>query len=223
MIYLSARLALLYILKGKTSVLTHAGYISHSFFFFLGWLIVWEWGQRSWAALLMSSRKDACSFPSILRREYSGEVRNILPRGHFSLSASSHLIKQAQEMSPLADWPCVFLLRPPTGTSDVHSLPLWQWNHLTRRSPNSCIDYSLISFNTKLLILRKKNTYYDFHSPFGVIHILIASFPFSPLCPCPLFTSPLSLQLRPETKQTRPIKRLSGQLLKVPYFRATDN
>lgn len=156
MIYLSARLALLYILKGKTSVLTHAGYISHSFFFFLGWLIVWEWGQRSWAALLMSSRKDACSFPSILRREYSGEVRNILPRGHFSLSASSHLIKQAQEMSPLADWPCVFLLRPPTGTSDVHRLPLWQWNHLTRRSPNSCIDFSLISFNIKLLILRKK-------------------------------------------------------------------
>lgn len=46
----------------------------------------------------------------------------VITGGHFcSLPASSHLIKRAQEMSLLADWPCVFLRRPPSGTADMHA------------------------------------------------------------------------------------------------------
>lgn len=30
----------------------------------------------------------------------------------------------------LADWPCVFLRRPPAGTSDMHSVSLWQRSYL---------------------------------------------------------------------------------------------
>lgn len=42
-----------------------------------------------------------------------------LVKGSFSLWAPRHLIKQAQEMSLLADWPCVFLHRRPSGTADT--------------------------------------------------------------------------------------------------------
>lgn len=105
---------------------------------------------------LLSNASDVilqrCMFsPSFPKAGYSEKCTTLL-RGTFSLWASSHLIKQAQEMSLLADWPCVFLRRPPTGTADVHSVSLWQRNHLTCPSPNSYINFlfaSLLSFNTK--------------------------------------------------------------------------
>lgn len=111
-------------------------------------------------SVLLSSASDVilqrCMFsPSFSKASYWEKCTTLL-RGTFSLWASSLLIKQAQEMSPLADWPCVFLLRPPTGTSDVHSLSLWQRNHLTRLSHNSCINFpfaSLLPFNTNLPLL----------------------------------------------------------------------
>lgn len=50
------------------------------------------------------------------------KVCGVMKGGHFcSLLASSHLIKRAQEMSLLADWPCVVLRRPPSGTADMHA------------------------------------------------------------------------------------------------------
>lgn len=112
-------------------------------------------------SVLRSSASDVilqrCMFsPPFPKAGYSEKCTTLL-RGTFSLWASSHLIKQAQEMSLLADWPCVFLQRPPTGTSDVHTVSLWQIYHLTRLSPNSYINFpfaSLLSFNTNLFYLR---------------------------------------------------------------------
>ena len=115
--------ALLYILKGK-NLLSDSRDL-HFMGVFCGWLIAREWGQRSSAALLMSSYKDACSPLRSPKQSYSEKCTALL-RGTFSLWASSHLIKQAQEMSLLADWPCVFLRRPPTGASDMHRVSLRQ-------------------------------------------------------------------------------------------------
>lgn len=152
-------------------------------------------------SVLLSSASDVilqrCMFsPSFPKAGYSEKCTTLL-RGTFSLWASSHLIKQAQEMSLLADWPCVFLHSPPIGTSDVHSVSLWQRNHLTCLFPNSYINFpfaSLLSFNTNLfylsLFLPKRNDYYNVHSHFTLL-LFCASFPFFP--PCPLFTSPLLL------------------------------
>lgn len=143
---------------------------------------------------LLSSASDVilqrCMFSP--KAGYSEKCTTLL-RGTFSLWASSHLIKQAQEMSLLADWPCVFLRRPPTGTSDMHSVSLWQRNHLTCLSPNSYINFlfaPVLYFNTNLFCLSpsllKRKDNYDVLSYFTLL-VFFARFPFFP--PCPLLTS----------------------------------
>lgn len=114
--------ALLYILKGKSSSLswsTFTGFVDCA-------------KVRS---LLLSSASDVilqrCMLSPPFPKVGYSEKCIVLLRGTFSLWASSHLIKQAQEMSLLADWPCVFLRRPPTGTIDMHNVSLWQRTHLT--------------------------------------------------------------------------------------------
>lgn len=190
--------------------------------------------------MLLSSASDVilqrCMLsPSFPKAGYS-EKCIVLLRGTFSLWASSHLIKQAQEMSLLADWPCVFLWRPPTGTADMHSVSPWQRTHLTCLSPNSYINLlfaSVLSFNTHLFYLSpflpNRNDYYNVHSHFALL-VLLASFPFFPLVlsshpPPP--PSPFSLLSSshsvPKAKQTWLIKSLSNHFLKVPHFRVMGN
>lgn len=146
---------------------------------------------------LLSSASDVilqrCMFSSWFPKAGYSEKCTVSLRGTFSLWASSHLIKQAQEMSLLADWPCVFLWRPPTGTSDMHSVSLWQRNHLTCLCPNSYINFllplcfSLTSiYSTSAFLSQKRNDYYNVLSHFTLL-LLFASFPF--YLPCPLFTS----------------------------------
>lgn len=68
--------------------------------------------------------------PPPQQRGLFAKVCGLVKGGHLDIGTSSHLIKQAQEMSLLADWPCVFLWRPPTGTADMHSVSPWQRTHL---------------------------------------------------------------------------------------------
>lgn len=70
-----------------------------------------------------------CMFRLLSQRPVHRSVGDCGMR-RFSLRASFHLIKQAQEMSLLADWPCVFLWPSPSGTSDVHTVSLWRSRHL---------------------------------------------------------------------------------------------
>lgn len=150
--YLIHEADLFYILKGKISSLTHVTCLSGGF--------LWMIDCARVRSALLSSASDVilqrCMFSSWFPKAGYSEKCTMLLRGTFSLWASSHLIKQAQEMSLLADWPCVFLRRPPTGTSDMHSVSLWQRNHLTCLCPNSYINFLLplcFFFNTDLFYL----------------------------------------------------------------------
>lgn len=148
---------------------------------------------------------QGCMFsPLLAKAGYSCKCVTLL-RGTFSLWASSHLINQPQEMSLLADWPCVFLWRPPIGTSDMHSLSLWQNNHLPYLSPSLYHHYipplpplscTLTSRHDVITIT------------FALISPSHMSFPFFPLCPCPLLTSP-PRQLLPGLSSSHRVPKLN--------------
>lgn len=116
----------------------------------------------------------------------------VLLSATFSLWASSHLIKQAQEMFLWVDWPCLFLWRPPSGTVNMYSVSLWQRvrrNLLSLSRYNSLSSY-LSSPLTPIYLtpfLPQRNDYYNVHSHFTLLPLLASVLP-----PCPLFTSPSS-------------------------------
>lgn len=91
-----------------------------------------EWGQR----LLCYTQSG------LIERVYS-----VVTGGSFSLGAPRHLIKPGQEMSLFADWPCVFLRRPPSGTADMHHsggpAPTPQNGHFSSPLPTTSIPAPL--------------------------------------------------------------------------------
>lgn len=139
-------------------------------------------------------------------------------------------------MSLLADWPCVFLWRPPAGTSDMHSVSLWQRNHCTCLSPNSYINFfSPLSF--ALTPIYSASALFSQKEMIAITFILTSpcfcsspdfhSFPAvlsSPAPPPPFSFQPLFfLPQRSKAKQIWLIKSLSNRLLKVPYFWVMGN
>lgn len=122
--------------------------------------------------------------PSLPKAGYSEKCK-VLLSATFSLWASSHLIKQAQEMFLWVDWPRVFLWRPPSGTANMYSASLWQRVHHTWLSPEryNSLSSHLPSPLTPIYLtpfLPQRNDYYNVHSHFTLLPLL-ASFPFSPL------------------------------------------
>lgn len=147
-------------------------------------------------SLLLSSTSDVilqrCMLSPLFPKVGNSEKRIVLLRGTFSLWASSHLIKQAQEMSLLADWPCVFLRRPPTGTVDMHNVSLWRRTHRTYVSPRTATLTFSSPLSFLLTPLYSTSALFSQREIIAVPFILLpfASFPLSSL---QLLTSPFSL------------------------------
>lgn len=197
--------------------------------FFFWWMIDCA-GVRS---ALLSCASDVisqrCMFlPSFPKVSFFFFLCTLLWSGHFSLWASSHLIKQAQEMSLLADWPCVFLFASSQRTlrhARFVSVGRETTSHVSLLAAASTFPSPLLTLLTPIcsfsfsLHYRQKKQF----APTSPLYIFCSpAFHFSPLCPCPLPSHSASRSVQ-KTKQTWPIKSLSNLLVKVPYSRVMDN